>query len=195
MKYIKLRQLNKRLYFKTDDLADALGIEKDSSKVACNRYVKKGIIIRLKKDFYILREKWEHLEKGEFFKLANFLQVPSYISFMTALSFYEITTQVQRRFFESACLKRSRTFEIDDVVFNFYKIKREYYFDFSKTNEIFIASKEKAFIDCIYLYSFGKYKIDLNSLDIDKLDRAKIKEILNVYPQKTRKAVETLCKI
>jgi len=38
MKYIKLRQLNKRLYFKTDDLADALGIKKNSSKVACNRY-------------------------------------------------------------------------------------------------------------------------------------------------------------
>jgi len=195
MQYTKLRQLNKWLYFKTDDLADVLGIKKESSKVACSRYVKKGIIIRLKKDFYILREKWEHLKREEFFKLANFLQVPSYISFMTALSFYGITTQVQRRFFESACLKRSRTFKIDDTVFNFYKIKREYYFDFSKINEIFIASKEKAFIDCIYLYSFGKYKIDFDSLDLNKLDRTKIKEILNVYPQKTRKIIETLCKI
>jgi len=28
MKYIKLRQLNKRLYFETDDLADALWIKR-----------------------------------------------------------------------------------------------------------------------------------------------------------------------
>ncbi len=195
MKYTKLRQLNRRLYFKTDDLADILGLKKESSKVTCSRYVKKGIIIRLKKDFYILREKWDNLGREELFKLANFLQVPSYISFMTALSFYEITTQIQRRFFESACLRHSRTFKIDNTVFNFYKLKRECYFDFSKINEIFIASKEKAFIDCIYLYSFGKYRIDLDSLDLSKLNKAKIKELLDIYPQKTRKIIEKLCKI
>lgn len=91
--------LNKWLYFKTDDLADILGLKKESSKATCSRYVKRGIIMRLKKDFYILREKWDNLGREEFFKLANFLQVPSYISFMTALSFYEITTQVQGHFF------------------------------------------------------------------------------------------------
>lgn len=195
MDYTRLRTLNKRLYFKTEDLANVLGVKKSSSKVICNRYVKKGIILRLKKDFYILREKWDNLRIEELFRLANFLQVPSYISFMTALSFYEITTQVQRNFFESASLKRSRTFKIEDTLFNFYKLKNEYYFDFNKVNNVFIATKEKALVDSIYLYSFGKYKIDLASLDIAKLNKNRIKEILNIYPQKTREAIKKLCKI
>jgi len=195
MDYMRLRILNKRLYFKTEDLANVLGVKKSSSKVICNRYVKKGIILRLKKDFYILREKWDNLRIEEFFRLANFLQVPSYISFMTALSFYEITTQVQRNFFESASLKRSRTFKIEDTLFNFYKLKNEYYFGFDKVNNVFIATKEKAFVDSIYLYSFGKYKIDLASLDLAKLNKNRIKKILNIYPQKTREAIKKLCKI
>jgi len=195
MKYTELRQLNKRLFFKAEDLADILGLRKSSSKVTCSRYVKKGIIMRLKKGYYILRERWDNLKREEFLILANFLQVPSYISFMTALSFYEITTQVQRGFFESACLKRSRAFKIEDTLFSFYKIKREYYFEFDKINDIFIASKEKAFIDSIYLYSFGKYKVDLISLDLNKLDKEKITEISYTYPQKTRKIIKNLCKI
>jgi len=195
MDYMRLRTLNKWLYFKTEDLANVLGVKKSSSKVICNRYVKKGIILRLKKDFYILREKWDNLRIEEFFRLANFLQVPSYISFMTALSFYEITTQVQRNFFESASLKRSRTFKIEDTLFNFYKLKNEYYFGFDKVNNVFIATKEKAFVDSIYLYSFGKYKIDLASLDLAKLNKNRIKKILNIYPQKTREAIKKLCKI
>lgn len=95
---------------------------------------------------------------------------------MTALFLYEITTQVQRNFFESASLKRSVRSDIKGIAFNFYKIKREYYFDFIKREDVFIATKEKAFIDIVYLYSFGKYKVDFSSLNFDRLDKNKISE-------------------
>jgi predicted transcriptional regulator of viral defense system len=164
-------------------------------RVLCTRYIRNGFFIRLKKNFYVLTERWENFSKEDFLKISNFLQVPSYISFLTALSLYEVTTQVQRDYFESVSLKRSVRFNIEGVTFSFYKLKKKYYFDFIKKDDIFIATKEKAFIDSVYLYSFGKYKIDFSSLDLDKLDKNKIKKILKLYPQKTKNIVRKICGI
>lgn len=107
----------------------------------------------------------------DFLRVSNFLQVPSDVSFTTALSLYEITTQVQRDFFESDSLRRSISYKIRGTIFNYYKIQKMYYFDFMKKEDIFIATGEKAFIDSIYLYSFGKYKMDFSAIDLERLDK------------------------
>ena len=193
--YLKLKNLRGRLYFSPVDLQDLLQLRSASALVLCSRYVKNGFFIRLKRNFYALEENWEKLSQADLFRLSNVLQVPSYISFMTALSFYEITTQVQRNFYESACLKRSKKIDVRGRVFNFYKLKKELYFDFFRKDDIFLATKEKAFVDSVYLYSFGKYKLDFASLDIGKLDKQRVKEIIKVFPQKTREIVKKLCKI
>lgn len=195
MRYAELRKLRDRLYFTLEDLQDLLGIKPESARVLCTRCNKKGIFIRLKRNFYVLNEKWDSFSQEDYLKISNLLQVPSYISFMTALSFYEITTQVQRDYFESVSVKRSVRFNINGITFNFYKLKKQYYFDFIKKGDIFIATKEKAFIDAVYLYSFGKYRLDFSSLDLDKLDKGKIKKILKVYPRKTRNIAKKLCGI
>lgn len=128
-------------------------------------------------------------------KISNLLQVPSYVSFMTALAFYGVTTQVQRGFFENASLKRSRAFDTEGARFVFCKLKKEHYFDFVKKDDIFIATKEKAFIDAVYLKSFGKYEFDADSLDLAKLDRTRIKKVMAAFPAKTKGLVRKLCRI
>lgn len=196
MKYGELLvKLEGKTFFTTKDLADILAIKPQSAWVLASRYVKNGLFLRLKNNFYVMEESWRNLSAVDFFKIANFLQVPSYISFMSALSYYEVTTQLQRNFFESASLKRSRKFDIKETEFNFYKLKKQYYFDFVKTDGIFIAAKEKAFVDIVYLYSFGKYKPDFGSLDLNKLDKTRIKEIMKVFPQKTKTIIKKLCGI
>lgn len=195
MKYSILQVLNKKLYFTIQDIVDVLNIKPASARVLCSRYVSNGIFIRLKNNFYVTRQKWELYSRDDFFKIANFLQVPSYISFMTALSFYEVSTQVQKKYFECAALKRSINYEYDDAFFNFYKLKKDLYFDFIKNADIFIATKEKAFLDSVYLYSFGKYKFDISSIDLNKLDKKKIKKMMKKYPLKTRKVIKKLCRI
>ncbi len=195
MKYNELRQLKKKLFFTVDEVSYIFKINSSSARVLCSRYVKKGIFIRVKNNFYILRDKWETLSLYDFLKVANFLQVPSYVSFMTALAFYEITTQVQRYFFESACVRRSISLNAEWATFNFYKLKKEFYFGFIKRDDIFIALPEKAFVDSVYLYSFGKYKVDFNSLNIDKLDNRRIKKIIEEYPLKTKTIISRLCRI
>ncbi len=195
MRYPELRRLKDRLYFTIEDVQDVLGIKPESARVLCTRYTKNGIFTRLKRNFYVLSESWDNFSQEDYLKISNILQVPSYISFMTALSFYEITTQVQRDYFESASVKRSIKFKIKNITFNFYKLKKQYYFDFIKKGDLFIATREKAFLDAVYLYSFGKYKFDLSSLDLEKLDTGKINKILKVYPQKTRDITKRLCGI
>jgi predicted transcriptional regulator of viral defense system len=195
MRYLEIRLLESRPYFTSQDVANLLGIKPSSAIVLCARYVKKGLFIRLKKDFYVIKDRWQRNSPSEFFQIANILQVPSYISLMTALSFYELTTQVQREFFESVCVKRTSKHEVDGVLFNFYKLKRGLYFDFIKQGDFFIATKEKALLDAIYLYSFGKYNFDASSIDVSKIDLKKIKKLLINYPERTKGAVERICKI
>lgn len=195
MKYIELQSLREKLYFSSQDVAALLGIKASSAVVLCSRYVDKGLFVRLKKDFYILKEKWRQNSITDFFRISNMLQVPSYVSLMTALSFYEATTQVQRDFFESVCIKRTAKYEIEGVNFNFYKLKRELYLDFIKQDNFFIATKEKAFLDAMYLYSFNKYSLDINSLDLSKFDIKKIQRLLKIFPERTRKLVEKTCRI
>jgi predicted transcriptional regulator of viral defense system len=195
MKYLELRALESRLFFTSQDVANLLGIKPSSAIVLCSRYVKKGLFIRLKKDFYVMKERWQRNFTSEYFQIANILQVPSYISLMTAFSFYEVTTQVQREFFESVCIKRTAKYEVDGVLFNFYKLKRELYFDFIKQGDFFIATKEKALLDAIYLYSFGKYSFDVSSINMTKIDLKKIKKLLIKYPKRTKRAFERICKI
>ncbi len=195
MRYHELRKLPNHLYFTYEDVSDTLKINPASAKVLCSRYIEKGLFIRLKKNLYVLSERWKQNSLQDFFKLSNMLQVPSYISLMTALSFYEVTTQVQRGFFESVCIKRTVRYEIEGIIFNFYKLKRELYFDFTKQGDFFIATKEKAFLDAVYLYSFGKYAFDVDSIDASKLDGKRIRKLLKVYPERTQLMAKRICRV
>ncbi|HZK11976.1 MAG TPA: hypothetical protein VFD10_06465 [Atribacterota bacterium] len=183
MRYNDIKKINK-LYFTYQDVAKILSITEDSARVLCSRYVKQKYLIRLKRNFYILKERWDNIAPNQRLELANILQVPSYISLMTALSFYEYTTQVQQKFIESISLYRTFTKDIEGVVFNYSRIKRDYYFGFSKKNSIFIASPEKAFIDSLYLNYLGKYNLDLSSLNLEKIDKKSCEKILERYPPK-----------
>lgn len=193
--YKIVSKLSRKPFFTVEDVTALLGIKRQSTWVLCSRYVSKGIFLRLKNNLYVLEQSWQNLKTEQFFMLANFLQVPSYISFATALGYYNLTTQIQRNFFESASLKRSAKFETADTVFEFHKLKKEYYFDFIRKDNFFIASPEKAFIDSVYLYSLGRYKMDFHALDLKKLDRKKLLRILKRFPEGTREAAEEICRI
>lgn len=195
MKYVEIKNLREKIYFTPDEVANFLGIKNESANVLCHRYTEKKLFLRLKKDLYILEEKWRNLKLEEKFKIGNILFVPSYISLMTALSYYQLTTQIQREFYESVTTKKRKVFIVDGAEFHYYKINSKYYFGFIKINDFFIAEKEKAFLDCVYLSSLGKYKFDIYSLDLDKLEKRKIEKYLQIYPEKTKKFFLKIWKI
>lgn len=195
MNYTDLRELQKKLFFTAEDVASLLQIKSESALVLCSRYWKRGIFVRVKKNFYILEDNWNRYGTEDFLRLANYVQVPSYISCVSALAFYGITTQVPRGWYESVSLKRSVRYTVHDAAFHFFKIKSPYYFGFVKIGTMFIAEKEKAFLDACHLSVFGKYMADWNAMNVDSLDKAVLVKTMEAFPDKTKSYAAKICRI
>jgi predicted transcriptional regulator of viral defense system len=189
MKYAKLKGI-KKLCFGYEEISRALGITGESARVSANRYVTGGILLRVKRNKYVLKDKWDALTREEKFIIANLAQVPSYISLMSALDYYEVTTQIQRDFMESIAIKRTKEIKIMNALLNFTKINKRLYFGFVKEKGFFIATPEKAFLDAVYLMSIKRYNLDFSSIDRSKLNMAKITVIAGKFPKKTREALK-----
>jgi predicted transcriptional regulator of viral defense system len=186
MKSTELKNI-KKFYFGYEDISRSLGISAASAKVAASRYVKQGILLRMKKNMYLLKEEWKVAGLEDKFLLANMGQVPSYISLTTALEYYEITTQVQWNFFESLAVKRSKEINLEGSVFRYAKVKESLYFGFKKEKGFFIATPEKAFMDAVYLMSYGRYGLDISAIDETKFDRKEVERLSREYPLRTTK--------
>ena len=191
MRIFDLNRINK-IYFGYEDISRVFGISLESAKVSACRYAGQGILIRIKRNIYMLRENWNRMDRTEKFQIANLIQVPSYVSLMSAMDYYQITTQLQQDFIESIVVKRTKEMEIEKNTFNYSKIKQELYFGFVKEKDFFIATPEKAFIDAIYLMSLGRYSLDLTSIDFNKLNTDNLEKIVVKYPDKTKKILNSL---
>jgi len=185
MKLLRLEDIPK-LYFGYEDIAKTFGISAGSAKVTASRYVKQGILVRVKRNMYVLRGVWKTAGREEKFILVNLGQVPSYISLMSALDYYEITTQMQRDFYESVAIKRTKEINVAGSIFRYVKVNSALYFGFKKEKNFFIATPEKALVDAFYLMSYGRYAIDISALDAAKFDRDEIKYLSIKFPLKTR---------
>jgi predicted transcriptional regulator of viral defense system len=190
MKLNELYQITK-LYFGYEELARVLGISLASARVAASRYVRQGLLLRVRKNLYVLRKRWEQAGLEEKFQIANMGQVPSYISLLTALEYYGLTTQMQREFFESVSLQRSKEITVDTSLFKYTKVARNLYFGFQRHKGFFIASPEKALLDTLYLMSLGRYALDVSSLEASRLDRDRLAAISEHFPLPTQRLLRS----
>jgi predicted transcriptional regulator of viral defense system len=189
MKILSLTGIEK-LYFSPVDIAETLGISGNSALVTCCRYVKNGFLIRLKRNSYILRQKWDYITKEELFKIANMLLAPSYVSLSTSLSHIGASNKNHGDFIESISLKRTKSVKIEGIVFNYLKIKQDYYSPLQEKDSCRIASPEKSLLDILYLKYHGKYNIDIGCFDLTKLNKRVLAELASLYPEKIRKYFE-----
>lgn len=144
-----------------------------TSRVRLNYYVKKGSLYHLRRGLYAKSKEYNKLE------LATRIFTPSYVSFETVLAKEGLIFQYQKIITVASYL--TREIVIKDQVYSFKKIK-----DSVLTNnvgvvneeQISIATKERAFLDTLYLIS--DYHFDnLRSLDWDK-----VHDILPIYDNK-----------
>lgn len=189
MHYENLRQI-KRLCFGYEEISQACGISLPSARVSGVRLVRSGFLLRIKRNVYVLKDRWDALSKEDKFCLANIIQVPSYVSLMTALDYYEITTQIQMNFIESIGIHRTKKVEVAESVFRYSKVNRNLYFGFVREKGFFMATPEKAFVDAFYLKSLKRYNFDLTSIDFSRLDLREIKKITVKYPQGNKRMAE-----
>ncbi len=189
---MKLAELNRidKLYFGYEEIAKAFDISLSSARVTASRYVRQGLLLRMKRNLYVRRDVWNATGVTEKFVLTNLGQVPSYISLTSALEYYEVTTQILRDFFESVAIKRTKQINLNGSIFRYSKIAEELYFGFRKENGFFIATPEKALLDAFYLMSYGRYSLDIPALDSAKLDRGEIKRLSKRFPLRTRRMLK-----
>jgi Transcriptional regulator, AbiEi antitoxin len=189
MAYEALFKIDKP-YFTTEDVARTLSISASSAAVLCSRYAKQDLLVRLKKGLYARKETLPALGWEDLFRIANLLQVPSYVSLTTALAYHGITTQVQRGFIESISIKRTVVFDKGGLHFRYTRIKPELYGGFTRERGAFIALPEKALLDASYLASLGRYGLDTSALGLEKLDRKGLFEMARQFPGAVARFIE-----
>jgi predicted transcriptional regulator of viral defense system len=141
------------------------------------RLEKKGWLEKIEKGKYMLvplqaKEGWlEHP-----LILASNLVKKYYISYRTALAHYGLTEQIPIYIYIATTERKgNREKRLQNYVFKFIRIKEEKFFGFKVesigNNEVFIAKKEKAVIDCLdkerYAGSILEIIKALNSRDVN----------------------------
>lgn len=146
--------------FTFPELALLLGISHENTLAArIHYYIKTGALYPIRKGLYAKDKNYNP------FELAVKIYTPAYISFETVLAQHGIIFQAYRPIFVASYL--SRELECDDKQFIFKKIKSSMLTDMTgivKKDHYFIADKERAFLDMIYLHK--EYYFDhLNTID------------------------------
>jgi len=168
--------------FSAKEIALILGeTDSDLVKSRINYYVKKGELIALRKGIYSKANGYNP------FELATKIYTPAYVSLETVLQaegvVFQNTDTVQ------VISYQTREIVVDKRTFSYRKIKDEILINdlgLIKAVGYYIASKERAFLDTVYLYK--DYYFD----NLTEMDWQKVEEVLPIYQSKAlEKRVKT----
>ncbi len=146
--------------FTLNDTVKILHKNRTYSILFLHRCVKKGYIGRVERGLYYVKERYNEYE------IASHVISPSYVSMVSALAYYGLTTQIPRIVYVISTKRHNKLKGVAGFDIIFKKIKKDMLFGYKKEADgnIFIAEPEKALID---IYYFN----DVNDLDIAVLDR------------------------
>lgn len=133
------------------------------------RWVKKGLLVKLKKGMYSFVE---NLQQPDFvYYVANRIYRPSYISLHTALAFYGM---IPESVVQITSVSSSKTVEFSNLfgTFSYKSIRKDLMFgydlkEFSDGRSLLFAKPEKALLDLLYLYSFYNTENEMENLRLD----------------------------
>lgn len=166
-----------------------------------NELVKKGMLLPVKKGFYIPGPGLG-IARPESFLVANHLWGPSYVSLETALSYWGC---IPERVFEisSVTIKKSKTYKTPVGRFSYFHTPLPYYafgvksIRLTARQTVLIASPEKALCDKIVLTSgvflrsirsteeFLREDLRIDEEALSKLNREEIESWIAEAPKKT----------
>jgi len=172
--------------FTISEFSKIFHIKSSTARAFLSRNSKKenSSFLKLKRGLYTF-----NLNSPTKLEIANKLYKPSYISFETALSYYGIIPEIVYEV-TSATTKRSKTFRVQNSLFNYLKIKKILFFGYQprkiKGKTILIAEKEKALLDYIYLLSLRKQPFN-ERLDLEKIDTKRMGYYVQYYKRNLKK--------
>ena len=134
------------------------------------RWVKKGLLLRLRQGYYTFPEYKGQADFALFF--ANRIYRPSYISLHTALAFFGLIPEAVVQITSVTSLKTA-SFQNDLGSYAYKSVREELMFGYrSKAigtgQSIQLAQPEKALLDLLYLYPFYHTGQDMEELRMDE---------------------------
>lgn len=134
------------------------------------RWIKKGLLIRLRQGYYTFPEYKNKADIALYF--ANRIYRPSYVSLHTALSFYGMIPEAVMQITSVTTLK-TISFSNDFGEYGYKSIKPELFFGYElkpilEGLAFQLARPEKALLDLLYLYPFYNTIQDMEDLRLDE---------------------------
>jgi len=141
----------------------------DFDKNNMGRWVKKGLLIKLRNGFYTFPE--YKSKPGYAWYIANRIYRPSYISLHSALAFYgmipESVVQVT-----SVTTMKTASFTNEFGEYSYKSVRQILMFGYdikqiTETHSFLLAKPEKALLDLLYLYPFYNTRSEIEELRLD----------------------------
>ncbi len=167
--------------FSLVDAEKILRKKRGYSTLFIHRCINKGYIGRVERGLYYVKERHNEYE------IASHIVSPSYVSMVSALAYYGLTTQIPRIVYVIST-KRHKTIKGVagfDIVFR--KIKKEMLFGYRKEDDgnIFIAEPEKALVDIYYFNDIN----DMDSSVLERPSRIDINKLVSYAARSKKKSV------
>lgn len=143
-----LKKLEKYPVFGVRIVSNIINKDKTYSKLYLYRLKKAGLVFELERDKYSLH--------ADPLLVASHMVWPCYISSWAAIRHYNLTEQLPTHIqVITTRSKKRRKIQFENATMEFIRIKKENFFGFGKVAygnfEIFMAEKEKALADALYL--------------------------------------------
>jgi predicted transcriptional regulator of viral defense system len=156
------------------------------------RWVKKGLLVRLRQGYYTFPEYKNKPDFTLFF--ANRIYRPSYISLHTALAFYGIIPEAVVQITSVTSLKTA-SFQNEFGEYEYKSIREELMFGYdfktiANDQSLQLAQPEKALLDLLYLYPFYNSEQEMEELRLDEdflldeLDLQRLEDYLSRFKSK-----------
>lgn len=183
METYNLAVATKKLYdsnlelFTLKTVRDILEVRKESTFFnLLSRLLQSKVLLKVERGKYALGK-----AKINDFSLANFLYSSSYVSFETALNFYNILSQFPYEI-TSATFKKPVQKTVWNKSFSYIHVQKNLFWGYKKRDSFLVATPEKALLDQLYLASKGWKSLSLDEYDFSSIDTRKFKIYLKKYP-------------
>jgi len=171
----KIKKLENLSYFKRVTISQYVNAKKNALSADINRWIKNGILIQLKKGFYVTSNYFEKLRNKTSYMefISNKLREPSYLSLEYVLQKHGILTESIYSI-NSITIKSSRIYKNKLGLFIYRNIKDELFTGFNILEKdgfiIKESTKVKALFDWIYLRLLRLKQFDLALLESFRLN-------------------------
>ena len=168
-------------------------------RVQLSRWVKAGMLYRLRRGVYALAPPYRHVVPHPFL-VANHMVRPSYVSLQTALAYHNLIPEAVYTI-NSITTRRPGRWETPLGRFAFRHVRQSFFFGYhleevAPGQHAFVAWPEKALLDLVYLQSGGDmiaYLEGLRLQNLEQLDPDRLQSMAErADSAKLRRAVERI---